>query len=68
MSFFTEKVRCSECGENMVTVTAAMERVRERLLAENPKADIAFVCPTCERDLVGPEAFEARQQEDRRMN
>jgi hypothetical protein len=68
MSFFTEKVLCSECHENMVTVTAAMERVRENLFAENPKADIAFVCPTCERELVGPEAFDARQQNDRRMN
>ena len=53
MSFFVEKVRCAECRDGMVTVTAEMERIRERLLAENPKADVAFVCKGCEHRMMG---------------
>jgi uncharacterized protein with PIN domain len=53
MSFFTEKVRCSECGEKMVTVTAKMEAIRERIEADRPKADVGFVCQECERKMMG---------------
>ena len=68
MSFFTEKARCPECRNTMVTVTAAMEQLRERILAENPTAEVDFVCQTCERGLVGDEAFEAEQRRHRGMN
>jgi predicted metal-binding protein len=53
MSFFTEKVRCAECRDGMVTVTAKMEQIRERILAQNPSADVAFVCKACEHKMMG---------------
>jgi hypothetical protein len=53
MSFFTEKVRCAECRDGMVTVTAKMEVIRERILAGNPTADVAFICKGCERKMMG---------------
>jgi len=57
-----KQIPCSECG-GPVNVDPGMEALAEQVqAAKGAGADVGFVCPTCERGLVGDKAFEAQQR------
>ncbi len=59
-----KQLACSECG-GPVNVDPGMEALAEQVLAaKGAGADVGFVCPTCERGLVGDKAFEARRAQE----